>query len=432
MRFLASTLDRTIECGCGLSHHVATRQIFVGAGALARLPRLLADLGLSGRGLIIGDENTLAAAGTRLGTLLATAGRSSERLCLTPGAGSSRIRCDLRTLRKTQTCLKGNFQWAIAVGSGSIGDLVRISATRVGIPYIAVVTAPSNAGILSPEAEMLDRDNIPQQVAGLTPAAGVIADIELFRAAPPELIRAGVGDAISCAVSPLEWQLNRLLCAESYCERAGRLVRTEFKNFLEAAAVPQDSPEFLGALTRILLTSGCATQLVGRNNPATGGEHAFGRAAETIAHQRGREPLPHGLNVAAGSWVLAESYRRLFRPRGRHTTGTYNPGRLEQLASGWKTFHLDAGQTLQEKADRLRNAEAGLEQLFAPAFRRAVSHLEEQYQTLRKLYRRFELPHRPEDLGLSPEDSAFLLEHASALTGRLSLLDLIPGMIRPA
>jgi len=56
---------KAIECTCGRKHEVAIKRIMVEAGAIDALPAVCQGLGLSGKALLIADENTYKAAGAK-------------------------------------------------------------------------------------------------------------------------------------------------------------------------------------------------------------------------------------------------------------------------------------------------------------------------------------------------------------------------------
>ncbi|WP_425278831.1 iron-containing alcohol dehydrogenase [Caldifermentibacillus hisashii] len=80
----------------------------------------------------------------------------------------------------------------IAVGSGTIHDIVRFVGHKMNIPFISVPTAASVEGFTSKGAPLILR-GVKQTIQTAAPIA-VFADIDVIKAAPREMAAAGFGD----------------------------------------------------------------------------------------------------------------------------------------------------------------------------------------------------------------------------------------------
>ncbi|MGQ9474374.1 MAG: hypothetical protein ACUVRN_10070, partial [Candidatus Caldatribacteriaceae bacterium] len=57
-------------CQCGQRHHTHTQKTIVGEGILSQLPRIIKEMELGKKALLIFDENTYQAAGKEVETII--------------------------------------------------------------------------------------------------------------------------------------------------------------------------------------------------------------------------------------------------------------------------------------------------------------------------------------------------------------------------
>ena len=69
-----------------LSHATETKAFELGSGALERVPKVIAELGLGKRVVLVADENTQAAAGRKLEGILREAGLTVVETIVYPGS----------------------------------------------------------------------------------------------------------------------------------------------------------------------------------------------------------------------------------------------------------------------------------------------------------------------------------------------------------
>ncbi len=114
------------DCPCGRQHQLGLREILLGPGALDRvgdiLPRPEARAGTL---LLLADRDTHEAAGARAGAILRSSGWQVREAVLGPGPHA-----DDRALAELRPALSCNPSRIVAVGSGTINDLVVRSEER--------------------------------------------------------------------------------------------------------------------------------------------------------------------------------------------------------------------------------------------------------------------------------------------------------------
>src|SRR5260370_15950323 len=74
-----------------------------------------------------------------------------------------------------------------------------------GIPMVSVATNLSPDGIGSPVSSLEHESG--KSSYGVAPPVAVVVDLDSVRAAPPRLVRAGIGDAVSNLSAIADWEL---------------------------------------------------------------------------------------------------------------------------------------------------------------------------------------------------------------------------------
>ena len=108
------------------------------------------------------------------------------------------------------------YDFAIAVGSGTINDLVKYAAYLANKPYIIFATAPSMNGYYSENASLIS-NNLKQSFKAKIALAGYF-DLHILANAPLRLIQSGVGDSICSTIARADWLLSHYVTGSSYEE----------------------------------------------------------------------------------------------------------------------------------------------------------------------------------------------------------------------
>jgi Glycerol dehydrogenase and related enzymes len=97
----------------------------------------------------------------------------------------------------------------VAVGSGTINDLCKYAAFLDRKPYVVFGTAPSMNGYTSVSAAITEHGH-KKSLPAAAPV-GVFLDLAVLAAAPPRMIRSGLGDSI-CRPPPRRIGCWRICC----------------------------------------------------------------------------------------------------------------------------------------------------------------------------------------------------------------------------
>jgi len=292
-----------------------TRHLVVGHGLLPQVAPWLAQSPLTpgaARDLVICDEHTRAAAGLALVEQLRSQGREAETFVLDPQPNEDHVVCDdgiIEALR--QGLANAGPCNAIAVGSGTINDTVKMATFKLGMPFVCIPTAASMNGYTSAIAAVLSRG--VKRTLAAQQAVAVFADIDIIRRAPAYLNGAGFGDLLSKPYSHADWLLSHFVRGVAYEERPARLLDDAYETLLERAdSVGAAEDAGIGTLTRTILLSGFTMAIAGSSAPASGGEHLVSHYWDMEQHCRG---LPlfglHGEQVGVATRMSAIMFERL-------------------------------------------------------------------------------------------------------------------------
>lgn len=258
---------------------------------------------------VVADKSTLGAGGAAVGTVLDAAKDAGIGLgftvfdpdMLVAGAESVfRLMLDLGTQRPL----------LIALGSGTITDIVRFVAHRADLDFVCLPTAPSvdaYSSVVAPLVVGTAKVTVPAKA----PVA-IFAEPSVLAAAPAAMIAAGFGDMVCKFSAVADWRLGSLLWDESFDEVLAQRSLAAASMAVEAAPkIGIGSPEGVRVLFEALLESGTCMALAGHSKPASGAEHQYSHFWEMKLLREGRQPILHGLKVALGTLIVAGYWDRL-------------------------------------------------------------------------------------------------------------------------
>jgi glycerol-1-phosphate dehydrogenase [NAD(P)+] len=200
----------------------------------------------------------------------------------------------------------------VAIGSGTINDLVKLAAHRLGRPYICIATAASMDGYTAYGAS-ITKDGLKQTFDCPAPRA-VVADIDIIAAAPNELTASGYADLLAKITAGADWIVADALGIEPLHAHAWRTVQRGLREAVaDPAGVRRGDVDAITGLTRGLMMGGFAMQAMQSSRPASGAEHQFSHLWDMQNHvdPRTGEAPSHGFKVGIGTLAVARLYERL-------------------------------------------------------------------------------------------------------------------------
>ena len=418
----------------GLAEASDTDVVEVSRGALSRTGTILRDsLLIDGRpALVVADERTWAAAGEAVQASLDAAGVAVVEALIFPGHPV--LHAEIGNSETVRERLRETGALGVAVGSGTINDLVKLAAGQLGRPYAVVGTAASMDGYSGFGAPM-SSDGVKVTMPCPAPSV-VIIDLDVAAGAPPTMVASGYGDLSAKIPAGADWILADAAGIEPIDPLAWQLVQGGMSEALSRPeALAAGDPDAYEGLVSGLVLSGLAMQVYRGTRPASGAEHYFSHLWE-LEHLGADEnpPLSHGHKVAIGTLAMSAFYERfLTRDPGAldideavarwaswdevetDIRGRFSGALADHAASETRVKYVD-GDDLR---DRLRRVVTGWESLRP----RLVAQLVPA-RNLQDMLRAAGAPTVPADIGLTPEEVRATFPKAMYYRSRYTVLDL--------
>lgn len=271
---------------------VFPRDVRVGHGAIDELGSVLHDLGIRDEVLIVSGPHTRKLAGERALGVVEMAGYRARLVDVTGATLHDVALVELEGRKAKPNVVLG-------VGGGSVIDVAKLAAYRIGAPFVSVPTSASHDGITSPRASIKEDHGSASKRAN-TPVA-IVADTEIISQAPYRMLTAGCADAISNSTAVLDWKLAHRLRGEEYSSFAAVLAETAADMIVENASVIKPGlEESAWLVVKSLIVSGVSMSVAGSSRPASGAEHMFSHTLDELAPGRAY----HGEQVGVGSIMM--------------------------------------------------------------------------------------------------------------------------------
>ena len=194
----------------------------------------------------------------------------------------------------------------VALGSGTINDLVKLAAHRLGRPYMCVATAASMDGYTAYGAS-ITKDGSKQTFDCPAPRA-VVADIDVIAAAPKEMTASGYADLLAKITAGADWILAAALGVEPIHDHAWRTVQGGLRDAVaDPAGVQRGDVDAIERLAEGLMMGGFAMQAMQSSRPASGAEHQFSH----LWDMQDATEASHGFKVGIGTLAVARLYEKL-------------------------------------------------------------------------------------------------------------------------
>ncbi|MFZ0217317.1 MAG: sn-glycerol-1-phosphate dehydrogenase [Candidatus Dormiibacterota bacterium] len=294
-----------------LAHAGDTDEVLIGPGVVAQVGASFRRLFGDAPAVVVGDEHTYGVAGRAVEQSLAAQGQEMVDAYLFDGRPA--LHADYRHIETLVASLREHDAIPVAVGSGTINDIVKRSASELGRRYLNVATAASMDGYTAFGAA-ITREGYKQTMSCAAPRA-VIADLDLLRTAPPAMTSSGYADLLGKVTAGADWIIADELGVESIDESVWSLVQGPLRRAIgRPAELHAGDPGALDELIEGLIMSGLAMQAAQSSRPASGAEHQFSHLWEMEGLGQEQEPpLSHGFKVGLGSISIAALYERLLQ-----------------------------------------------------------------------------------------------------------------------
>ena len=264
-------------------------KILIGTGILEKTSEVCADLGVSGKILLVTQDNLLELTGSRLKDNLS--GKFSVWMELVR-EGSVEEAQRIEEACQDASCIVGT-------GGGVVNDIGKLVAFSKKLPYVFVPTAPSHDGLASDKITLSSRNGMVSQKA--KPPTAIIADIAILKGAPYRLVAAGCADLISNYTAVHDWRLAKKAKKEYFSESSARLALYSADAAVKSSKAIRNREEAgIRTLVKAIISSGIAMSLAGSSRPGSGSEHKFSHALDSL----GSKAL-HGEQAGLGAILMA-------------------------------------------------------------------------------------------------------------------------------
>ena len=192
--------------------------------------------------------------------------------------------------------------FVIGFGGGRSVDIGKMTAFKIGRPFLSVPTSASHDGISSPFVSIRGT-NKPHSIRANTPI-GVVADTRLMLEAPSRLLAGGCGDLVAKMTAVKDWELARDDLGEYFGGYAANLAYMSAEIILEESDKLRGRNKFsIRTIVEALISAGVAACIAGSSRPCSGAEHLFSHAVEYVA---GPNFGLHGERVGLGTIMMAK------------------------------------------------------------------------------------------------------------------------------
>ena len=298
-----------------LKHTTDTKACVIAAGAAESAAKMFGDLfPEEKKTLVVADPRTYSVAGQRVIELLTEAGVVASLYML--GADGQPFHAEYRWIEAV--CAEYQRQFPdggvpmVAVGSGTVNDIVKRTSEEVGVRYMVVGTAASMDGYTSYGAA-ITKDGMKQTLPCRAPL-GALVDSQVSAEAPKEMTASGYADLLAKIPAGADWMLADAIATalpemeQHGCERIHPLAWKCVQGPLRAslanpAGVATGDEVEIRKLSEGLIMSAFAMQASGTSRPASGTEHQVSHYwdMEDLCYEG--KPVSHGFKVGIGTLV---------------------------------------------------------------------------------------------------------------------------------
>ncbi len=410
-----------------------TDRVVIGATAVDQVAKVFVEGFSEQTAVVVADENTFQVAGSRVQRTLQDARQDLLEPYVFPGKPV--LHADYEHIETLIGALKQHEAIPIAVGSGSLNDIVKRAAFECERRYMNVSTAASMDGYTAFGAA-ITKEGYKHTMTCPAPSA-VVADLEILTQAPRDMTASGYADLLGKVTAGGDWIIADELGVEPIDAKVWSLVQAPLREWTaKPAELRAGDQAAMDNLIEGLIMSGLAMQAHESSRPASGAEHQFSHLWEMEGLGYDDDPpLSHGFKVGVGSIAIAALFERVLsrdlsaldidaacaawpswkeverRVRATHKT----PGLDEAAVVETGEKYLDASalaERLALVAERWPQTRQRLEQQLMPAAR------------LRKLLSQAGCPTSPGEIGLDMQRFKDTYSRAQMIRRRYTVLDL--------
>jgi glycerol-1-phosphate dehydrogenase [NAD(P)+] len=424
--------ERRIEAA--LREATDTQNVNIAAGA--SVPGVFREGFGDSPAVVVADGNTFEVTGKEVQRRLERAWHTMIEPYVFPAEPP--LYAEYSNIEKLRGYLREHDAIPVAVGSGTINDIVKRSAHECERPYMCFATAASMDGYTAFGAS-IEKDGLKQTLSCPAPRA-VVADLEVLKHAPGHMTASGYADLLGKVTSGADWLIADALEVEKIDPTCWSLVQDHLRGWTDSPAeLRAGDQESTERLMEGLILSGLGMQSYQSSRTASGAEHQFSHLweMEGLGHGEGHRgtPLSHGFKVGIGTVAIAALYELILERdlddldiealrdswhtreamersvRAQHTSPDLERGAVEQTLAKY----ISAGE-LAQRLELLRDVWPGLREKVRVQLMPA--------EQIREMLQAAGCPTGPVEIGLRWEDFETTYLRARTIRKRYTVLDL--------
>ncbi|MDR1024268.1 MAG: sn-glycerol-1-phosphate dehydrogenase [Treponema sp.] len=418
-----------------------TKELLISRGCYAEIPSLLRGLYRGSGVYLISDENTWEAAGRGLKEILDGAGIPIRGEFRFPAEPRLHAEYTHITLIKEKLSALPNLEETvpIAIGGGTVNDLVKRAASELGRTYLCVPTAASVDGYTAYGAAIL-YDGYKQTMSCPAPLA-LAAEPEVLARAPAYLSSSGFGDLASKIIAGCDWILCDVVgplgapAAEPINQKVWNMTQPGLLDYLERSIdAPRGDGDAVAALFEALAITGFSMQAFKGSRPVSGSEHLFSHVWEMDDLSLDGVPVTHGHKVSIGTLAATACYEIFFADPAAPPSppkGYVRPSPSQRMVTVSSAFRGSRSHDLVVKTALEKYMDDAVVERIHEALRDNYKELRDRllarllpYGKLREMLGKAQCPLKPESIGLSRSQAIATARRAQMMRNKYCLLDL--------
>ncbi len=407
-----------------------TNALRIGRGILNQVPELFKEQFPDKKAIIIADTTTYMIAGKKVYEGLKSAGIDHEPFIF----ADSDLYAEYSYVDQLTAVLGTNEAIPIAVGSGTINDLTKLSSHLTGRRYMCVATAASMDGYTAFGASITARG--AKQTFNCPAPQACLADLDIICNAPDKMTASGYADLFAKITAGADWIIADSLGVEAIDNQTWSIVQDGLHDALsDPQGIASGNSEAISKLIEGLMLGGFAMQWSKSSRPASGAEHQFSHLWNMEHFLNNGEHVSHGFQVAIGTLAVTALYEEIIKtPLDQldiESCCKTWPSAEESDALALQLFAGTDFPTIGQEETRAKyiSKEALAVQLKElkenwPLIRRRLS---EQIVPYKEVKRRLQLvgaPTEPEDIGMTRSHLREAFIRAQFIRRRFTVLDL--------
>mgnify|MGYP001032422527 CR=1 FL=1 len=421
MNKVESALQRTTD----------TKALVIGSDALPRSAEMFKELFPGKRAIIVADKITYPLAGEAVKNYFDAAGIAQDEPHV---YGYDDSFAEWTYVEELENVLKKTDAIPVAVGSGVINDLTKLTAHRCGRRYMCVGTAASMDGYTAYGASITYQGN--KQTFDCPAPYGMALDPRIAAKAPKAMSASGYADLIAKIPAGADWMIADVVGSEAIDRFAFDLVQDGLQEALsDPEGVYNGDVKKVEQLAEGLLLSGFAMQAAKSSRPASCTEHLFSHVLDMTHHRYNGKFQSHGFQVAIGTLTMCAFFDEFFKM----DLSTLD---VDACVAAWPSLEAEQRRALDlfrdfpvpelgytEITKKWNDAETVRVQLTRvkenwPAFKARLQAQCYPFEKMRALFAAAGAPTDPSQIGVSREQLRSMVDFTQLLRWRINLLDL--------